>query len=87
LGRTTRGVRGVICTLSSDVETPGVETLGERRGCLGISRGEVCGGGKGERLFRLRSREGMKGVFGKQRKTFPMDTQHSHNYPIRNILS
>ena len=55
LGRTTWGVRGVICTLLSEVEMPG-----ERTGDLGISRGEVCGGGNGERLFRLRSREGMQ---------------------------
>jgi hypothetical protein len=57
LGRTYRGVRGVICTLSREVETPG-----ERRGDLliGISRVEFCGGGNGERLFRLRTREGMQ---------------------------
>jgi hypothetical protein len=55
LGRKPRGVRGVICTLSSEVEMPGVRT-----GDLGISRGEFCKGGNGERLFRLRSREGMQ---------------------------
>lgn len=55
LGRKARGVRGVICDLSSDVET-----LGERASDLGISREEFCGGGNGEWLFLLRSREGMK---------------------------
>lgn len=76
--RGVRGVRGVICTLLSEVETPG-ETAG-----LGISRGEGDGGGNGERLFRLRSREGMKAkrVGRKQRKYFPVN-RHSHNYPIR----
>jgi hypothetical protein len=55
LGRAVRGVRGVICTLPREVEMPG-----ERAGDLGISRGELCGGCNGERLFRLRSREGMQ---------------------------
>jgi hypothetical protein len=55
LGRAERGVRGVICTLPSEVEMPG-----ERTGDLGISRGEFCVGGNGERLFRLRSRGGMQ---------------------------
>lgn len=53
-GRTAWGVRGVICAPLSEVETPG-----ERTGGLGISRKEFCGGGNGERLFRLRSREGI----------------------------
>lgn len=52
-------MRGVICTLSSEVEMPG-EMPGERKGDLGISCGKFCGGVSGERLFRLRSREGMQ---------------------------
>ena len=73
LGRTTWGVRGVICTLSSEVEMPG-----ERTGGLGISRGEFCWGDNGERLFRLRSREGMQEANAVLDQSVRLHRSHHH---------
>jgi hypothetical protein len=53
VGRRTRGVRGVICMLSRDVETAGAMI-----GSPGV--GISLGGGRGERLYRLRDLAGIR---------------------------